>query len=953
MSSNQEDPFSLPDLCQALMETMPVGVVYQSANGAIFAVNPAAEKILGLTLDQMQGRTSFDPGWHAIREDGSVFRGGDHPSMQALRTGQTIQNVVMGVYNPQTATDNWIKITAIPQFKNQFDKPYMVISTFEDITEQKLNEKVAHTTTVKLEAALGSMNDAVFISDTGGRFINFNEAFATFHKFKNKDECAKTLTEYPAFLDVYLQSGELAPLDQWAVPRALRGETGTNVEYGLRRKDTGETWIGSYSFAPVRDEDGVIIGSVVVGRDITAIKQDERKILQLKRLYATLSQVNQTIVQVKDPTDLYQSICDAAVKYGEFALAWVGLLDEATGEVKPVAANGLDLAHWPFRIVNIRKGASKDGLVATAIRNSKVVTSEDIGVDKRTLYQLQQLEGYNYHSSAAVPFQIKGITIGMLCLVSGEEGLFKVRDEIKLLEEMGLDISFALDTMENEIIMHQWVDAFENCAHGIVIGNPKTNQILTCNPAFARAQGSTIEELIFTPLVDMYKKQDQEQIKKFISQADSTGSVQFEAQKIRKDGSFYEVQMDLVSVRDKDGSILYRVASQQDITERKRIEEALERTRNMLVEAQKIAHMGSFEYIVATQTTNWSEEEYHIYGLDPTGPSPAFDLMLEKCIHPEDAALLNEKFTLALQNQSVYELEHRIVQPNGSVRWVYDTAHPYFNKQGNLIRYIGITLDITERKRAEEEILRLNAELEERVIRRTAQLETANKDLEAFSYSVSHDLRAPLRALSGFTNILIEDYADTLDAEGKRICSVIINESQRMGLLIDNLLDFSRIGRSELHKSLIDMQALVHSVFDELTPSGNRARIVFRMGKLQPVFGDPALIRQVWVNLLSNALKFTSGKDKAIIEVESVMNKNVITYSIRDNGAGFDMKYAGKLFGVFQRLHSESEFEGTGVGLAIVNRVVSRHGGRVWGEGEIDKGATFSFTLPKKEVLNG
>jgi len=216
------------------------------------------------------------------------------------------------------------------------------------------------------------------------------------------------------------------------------------------------------------------------------------------------------------------------------------------------------------------------------------------------------------------------------------------------------------------------------------------------------------------------------------------------------------------------------------------------------------------------------------------------------------------------------------------------------------------------------------------MVRRTAQLEAANKDLEAFSYSVSHDLRAPLRTLCGYSGIVLKDCADVFDAEGKRLCGVIISESQRMGALIDHLLNFSRLRLTEMQKTSIE-------------------RIDFRMNSLHPAAGDAALIRQVWINLLSNTIKFSASKEQSIVEVGSTQNSGEICYSVRDNGAGFDMRYADKLFGVFKRLHSESEFEGTGVGLAIVQSVISRHGGGVWGEGKTGEGAVFYFTLPEIE----
>jgi len=252
---------------------------------------------------------------------------------------------------------------------------------------------------------------------------------------------------------------------------------------------------------------------------------------------------------------------------------------------------------------------------------------------------------------------------------------------------------------------------------------------------------------------------------------------------------------------------------------------------------------------------------------------------------------------------------------------------------------------VEDQKRAEEEIRKLNAELEERVRHRTAQLEATNKELEAFAYSVSHDLRAPLRAIDGYSQILQEDYAPLLGEEGLRVSSVISESARTMGQLIDDLLTFSRTGRVKMRPSVVDMETMARSIFFELATHEDRDRIDFRVGSLPPAVGDPALMRQVWGNLLGNAVKFSSKKDRAVIEVSGERKADEVIYAVRDNGAGFDMQYADKLFGVFQRLHSAREFEGTGVGLAIVQRIVSRHGGRIWGEATVDEGATFYFTL--------
>jgi signal transduction histidine kinase len=228
-----------------------------------------------------------------------------------------------------------------------------------------------------------------------------------------------------------------------------------------------------------------------------------------------------------------------------------------------------------------------------------------------------------------------------------------------------------------------------------------------------------------------------------------------------------------------------------------------------------------------------------------------------------------------------------------------------------------------------------------------AKLEDANKELESFSYSVSHDLRAPLRAIDGFSRMLEEDHAAGLDDEGKRLARVIRDNTRKMGRLIDDLLAFSRLGRKVISTERVDTGKLVGEVLEEVQAAAERrAKVV--VGPLPPAHADAALIRQVWINLLSNAVKFSGNRDDPRVEVSAYDDGADTVYCVKDNGAGFDMKYCDKLFGVFQRLHGDEEFSGTGVGLAIVRRVVTRHGGRVWAEGKVDEGATFYFALPKE-----
>jgi light-regulated signal transduction histidine kinase (bacteriophytochrome) len=307
---------------------------------------------------------------------------------------------------------------------------------------------------------------------------------------------------------------------------------------------------------------------------------------------------------------------------------------------------------------------------------------------------------------------------------------------------------------------------------------------------------------------------------------------------------------------------------------------------------------------------------------------------------------MRELFTACINTGEPFDAEVQIITGKGRRIWVKIIGIAEYDADGKIINIMGGIQDITGRKNTEEEIKKLNESLEKRVRERTAQLEASNKELEAFSYSISHDLRAPLRAINGFTRILLEDHGPGLDRDGKKICYTVMDNVRKMGQLIDELLAFSRLGRRDIKLSDINMSQLVTSVYKEIATPEERKKLDFKVEKLSRALGDAGMIRQVWVNLISNAIKFTGPVKNPRIRVYCRESQDHCIYSIEDNGVGFDMKYASKIFDVFQRLHSAKDFDGTGVGLAIVQRIIHKHGGSVEARGETGNGACFYFSLP-------
>jgi len=440
---------------------------------------------------------------------------------------------------------------------------------------------------------------------------------------------------------------------------------------------------------------------------------------------------------------------------------------------------------------------------------------------------------------------------------------------------------------------------------------------------------------------ELYRSDDRKTIEEGLER------INFEEPQTTPDGSKLVLRTSKVPLRDAHGNILGILGCYEDITESKKAEEELqsyrnkleevvrERTRELQLQAQIINQI--HDSVVSTDlngiVTSWNKGAENLFGYSE---NEAIGKPISFVYPEEEQEYLRDQVITPLKEKGAHETEVTMRRKGGGDFQAILSLSMLHNEDGSPQGMIGYSLDITARKKAEAALLK-QADI----------LEAANQELEAFSYSVSHDLRAPLRSIDGFSQALLDDYNDRLDEAGKDYLNRVRNASQRMARLIDDMLDLSRVGRHKLRREALDISAIADSVVRKLEEQNPNRSVKITIDPGLRAEGDSRLIETVLDNLIGNAWKYTANRDGAEIEVGSLNDTGETVFYVRDNGAGFDMRYATKLFGTFQRLHG-SEFEGTGIGLATVMRVVTRHGGRVWGEGEVGKGATFYFTLPSR-----
>lgn len=697
----------------------------------------------------------------------AAFLGGLLPGLLTTAIGVALTSG--GMLHPQAAA------TVNVVWRGAFLLAFVLGGCLTSVVCAKLRSAQQRTRMEGLQHAvtLSSIGDAVITTDIHGRITLMNAAAERLTGWAADEALEQDLSTV-----FCIRAADARNLMTNPVARVL--STGTIIGLAnhtvLRTRDGSEIYIDD-SAAPIRSPDGSLTGVVLVFRDCSERKRHEREVANQAERYMRLLEVSPDAVLVNREGRMVLANPAAVRLFG------------ATSEVELMNKTPLDLFHPDYHdFVRDRIGKLLTGIAVPAAEE-KIVRLDGRVVDVEVV---------------ASPF-----TDG------GKRSIHVVLRDISLRK-----------TWEREL--RQWADAFTHCAHGIALSHPPSATVVVCNPAFARMLGRTVEEMAGIKVFSLYAPSEHDFVRDQIELAGATGHARYETLMQRKDGSTFAGQMDLVSVRDTAGALLYRVATLQDIS---------------------------------------------------------------------------------------------------------------------------------ERRAAEEEVRRLTVDLEHTVDERTAELRAANQELDAFTYAVSHDLRAPLRAMAGFSQALIEDYGPALEGgEGRVYLDQIIQASKRMGALVEGLLVLSRTTRQEVRRETVDLTALAERIRDDLNRAEPGRKVAWTIAPGLAAHGDTRMLGIVLDNLLGNSWKYTASTPDAAIRFGVEHGPDGPIFVVTDNGAGFDMAHAGKLFQPFQRLHRQDEFPGIGIGLATVQRVVNRHGGTIAGEGAPGQGATFRFTLapprlPTEEFL--
>jgi PAS domain S-box-containing protein len=868
------------------LEAAPWAMLMVNQEGRVTLVNAQAEKLFGYNRSELleQPIEMLVPERYRSAHPGHRKIFSQNPTARAMGAGRDLY----GLHKDGTEIPIEIGISPITIERNEF-----VLASIIDISERKLAEQTLRRSQEQLTGVIGSAMDAIISVDQEQRIVLFNAAAERMFLFPADEAIGQPLDRFIPERFRASHKGHIQDFGRTHVTKRSMGTLGKL--YGLRAE--GQEFPIEASISQIESEGRKLY--TVILRDITERQRAERAIKEQAQI---LDLAPVLILDLSGRLIFWNS--GAEHMYG-----WSS--QEALGKLSHLLLQ----TEFPLPLEEIRARVLAQGHWEGELMQTKRNGEHIVVASRWALHKNDQGE---------------------------PKAILKVNNDITERKQA------AKALRESEERLQLAIRATELGTWELNPITAKRQWSEQCKAIFGFPQNEDLNnERIFESIHPDDRKELDEALQRAL-QPQGGGELHTECRiLVGKDKEERWIESRGCTIF-ANGHAVRLIGTMLDITKRKRAEEALRQSEERLRLGLQAAALGTWDYLFETGDVFWDERGSRNFGFSSVNTT--YDAMIER-IHPEDREVVDVKVQAALKgkNNGAYKQEFRVIWPDATVHWLASYGRVYFVGAGDSlrpVRYIGLNMDITPRKQSETEIHRLNEELEHRVADRTAQLEAANKELEAFSYSVSHDLRAPLRHIDGFSQALLEDYSDKLDKEGQNYLQEVRSASQEMAQLIEDLLQLAKVTRSEMHREEVNLSELATSVIADLRKTDGRPGVTVKIEEGVSRHGDKRLLRIVLINLLGNSWKFTAGRKQAQITFGETGNNGETYCFVRDNGAGFDMTYGNKLFGAFQRLHSTGEFEGTGIGLATVQRIINRHGGRVWAEGIVDEGAVFYFVLP-------
>jgi PAS domain S-box-containing protein len=886
---------NLGDL-QSIIETSPLAMITTDLVGNVTLWNKAAEKMFGWRADEVLGK---EPAYFPPEEKGMLAS----TLQKVLESKENLIYEGIRCHKNGRRLNVKIHATTIRDYKNEIKGSLAIIS---DETELKLIEAAnlamqeeRDSLLSRLQLQFKNMPVGFILTDSNLNVVDWNPAAESIFGYSREEMIGKS--EY----------GTLIPEDQ---KRLVQNVVNESILHNLTVVSTNENFhkdghriIVEWHNTPLRDDSGNLIAMMNMALDVTEKIEAENKLRESEEKLRTL-----------------------------FDSQLMGII---SSDVNGHIFNANDAY---LQII----GYSRAELESGKIRWDEITPREFLPIDEQAIQQAKR-EGL------CTPYEkqyirkdgtLVWVMVGFMLIGENRENsiafILNITNRKKAEQELSKSET-------------RYGDLFKNMMNGVaqcqMIYDDEGKEVdyinLKVNDTFSKLTGlEKIEGKRITEVIPNIRNDNPELFEIYGRVARSGKPESFE--------TFVPALGIHYSIHVYSPETGYFTVVFEDITARKVAELEIRSKQELLNLTGSIAKVGGWEFDPKTGKGTWTDEVARIHDLDPADPTNVE--IGTSFYRGQDKQKIEEAIKAASDNGMPYDLELELVSAKGVNKIVRTIGQPEV-EDGKVVRVRGIFQDITELKRAEAEVKALNESLEQRVRERTHELQIANQELEAFTYSVSHDLRAPIRAIDGFSHIITEEHAEDIPPDVTHYLNLIRKNTQNMGHLVDDLLAFSRLGKQAVNKESVNITRLVKGIVADIKALETKRHIRFIVEKMPACEGDESLLKQVFVNLLSNAAKFSRSKDPATINVgicnarlrrpDGSLGEEIACYFVRDNGVGFDMRYYDKLFGVFQRLHSTDEYEGTGVGLAIVQRIVEKHNGIIWAESQVGVGTTFYFTL--------